>query len=127
MVAVRPIEVADAEGYIALLQRLDVESRFPVVGCFERVMDAEQWRTYIARMKEEGCHADFVAEDRGQLVGFLSTTRSDTAAVRQLRIVIGLLQSHTGQGIGTRLFAAMETWARDAGVQRLELLVEANN
>jgi RimJ/RimL family protein N-acetyltransferase len=126
-IVIRPIEIADAEQFTALLRYLDAESRFPVVSAIERVMVAAQWRTFIARMKAAGLTEYFVAEDGPQLVGFLSTCDAGMAGVRQLRIVIGLRRSHVGQGLGTRLFRAMETWARAAGVARLELLVEANN
>jgi RimJ/RimL family protein N-acetyltransferase len=126
-IVIRPIEIADAEQYTALLRYLDAESRFPVVSAFDRVMDAAQWRTFIARMKAAGLTEYFVAEEGPQLVGFLSTSNAGMADVRQLRIVIAIRRSHVGQGLGTRLFLVMETWARAAGIERLKLLVEANN
>ncbi|GGA41823.1 GNAT family N-acetyltransferase [Paenibacillus yonginensis] len=44
-----------------------------------------------------------------------------------LYLVVGILQSYSGQGIGTRLFAEMEKWAADHDIHRLELTVMAHN
>ena len=59
-------------------------------------------------------------------MGFLSTT-SDWSGIQELRIVIGIREQYTGQGIGTQLFTALEQWARAAGVRRLHLTVETDN
>jgi RimJ/RimL family protein N-acetyltransferase len=42
-------------------------------------------------------------------------------------LVIGILQAFTGQGIGARLFAALEDWAHERGLHRLELTVMVHN
>ncbi|HYF94677.1 MAG TPA: GNAT family N-acetyltransferase [Symbiobacteriaceae bacterium] len=42
-------------------------------------------------------------------------------------IWIGVLQAYAGRGVGTRLFEALEAWARENGLHRLELTVMAHN
>jgi GNAT superfamily N-acetyltransferase len=42
-------------------------------------------------------------------------------------VVIGVRQVHAGQGIGRRLLAELERWARANGVHRLELTVMTHN
>jgi ribosomal protein S18 acetylase RimI-like enzyme len=42
-------------------------------------------------------------------------------------VVIGVLQAFTGRRIGTRLFTALEIWARRHGIERLELTVRTDN
>lgn len=144
-VRVRPIRPNDAAAYVDLLAWLDGESRYPVVNIIERSMSAGDWRSAIDRLYAEGQRMIFVAEvldtdtpladtalsdtspDSPQLLaGFLSTT-SEWFGAYELRIVIGIREQYTGQGIGTRLFTALETWARSKGVHRLHLTVEVDN
>lgn len=145
-IQVRPIEAGDAEAYPELLSRLDSESRYPVVNIIERSMSAADWQTTIEQLHAAGERMIMVAEvtnrerepfdsdlDRTQLteqpylVGFLSTTCDWFGGIHELRIVIGIREQYTGQGIGTRLFTALEGWARTAGVRRLHLTVETDN
>jgi RimJ/RimL family protein N-acetyltransferase len=145
-IRVRPIQTGDAEAYMELLAWLDNESRYPVVNLIERSMTAAEWRNAIAQIHAEGQRVIFVAEvaadaatgatdapdaparnDPPMLAGFLSTTSDWFGDVHELRIVIGLREQYTGQGIGTRLFTALETWARSTDVRRLHLTVETDN
>jgi RimJ/RimL family protein N-acetyltransferase len=131
---VRPIATADAQAYVDLLAWLDSESFYPVVNLIERSMDAADWRTTIADLLERQRRIILVAEEidddtgisRG-LVGFLSTTPDWFGDDHGLRIVIGIREAYTRQGIGTQLFTALDAWARQAGVRRLHLTVETDN
>jgi RimJ/RimL family protein N-acetyltransferase len=133
-VHVRPIAVGDAQAYADLLAWLDSESFYPVVNLIERSMSAADWRTMIAELLERQERIILLAEEtddgtgisRG-LVGFLSTTPDWFVAGHSLRIVIGIREAYTGQGIGTRLFTALDAWARKAGIGRLHLTVETDN
>jgi RimJ/RimL family protein N-acetyltransferase len=133
-IRIRPIAVDDAEAYMDLLAWLDNESHYPVVNLIERSMDAADWRTAIADLLSRRERIILVAESvhdrtgisRG-LVGFLSTTPDWFGEDHGQRIVIGIREAYTGQGIGTRLFAAVEDWARESGSQRLHLTVETDN
>jgi RimJ/RimL family protein N-acetyltransferase len=42
-------------------------------------------------------------------------------------LVVSILQEFTERGVGTRLFQAVETWARESGLHRLELTVMTHN
>jgi RimJ/RimL family protein N-acetyltransferase len=42
-------------------------------------------------------------------------------------LVIGILSQYTGQGIGTKLFQALDEWARTHHILRLELTVVVQN
>lgn len=147
-IRVRPIQPSDAESYVELLAWLDEESRYPVVNLIERSMTAAEWRAAIDKLLAEGERMIFVAEvledgadgvpaaagtpplagsESRILAGFLSTISGYFGAVHELRIVIGMREQYTGQGVGTRLFTALETWARTSDVQRLHLTVETDN
>ncbi len=136
---VRPIAVDDARSYVDLLAWLYNESFYPVVNLIEGSMSAADWRAAITELLAGRERIILVAatsdEETGiasELAGFLSTTagwsgsdRSDQ--IHNLRIVIGIREAYTGRGLGTRLFAALEAWARAAGVRRLDLTVETEN
>jgi RimJ/RimL family protein N-acetyltransferase len=65
----------------------------------------------------------------GAIVGYLSAFTGHFQRNRgNLFIaVVGLREAHRGQGIGTRLFEAVEAWAREHGLWRLELRVSSLN
>ena len=144
-IRVRPIQPSDAAAYVDLLAWLDGESRYPVVNIIERSMSAADWRQAIERLYRENQRMIFVAEVLADdepvnkaaagaessgprlLAGFLNTTSDWFGAVHELRIVIGIREQYTGQGIGTRLFTALEEWARAKGVRRLHLTMEVDN
>src|SRR6202011_3858529 len=63
-----------------------------------------------------------------QLVGYLEASGGKFRRNRHSAyIVIGILQEFTGQGIGGRLFTALEEWARQKAISRLELTVMTHN
>lgn len=69
-----------------------------------------------------------VAEDQERLIGFLIAERGVRQRNRhRCSVVIGILQAWTSQGIGTQLMLALEDWARNQGVLRLELTVMTHN
>lgn len=125
-IIVRSLLYDDAAAYTDLLRILAVESKYPVVNLIERGMSAADWRRQIRDMGEQGTRAIFVAANGDELVGFLSAN-VEWFAMRQARIVIGIREAFTSQGIGTRLFEVMELWARTTGIGRLHLTVERSN
>jgi RimJ/RimL family protein N-acetyltransferase len=134
VVHVRPIAVADAEAYAELLAWLDNESYYPVVNLIERSMSVADWREMIDDLLSRRERIILVAEETEEatggtrgLVGFLSTSPDWFGVDQGLRIVVGIREAYTGQGIGTRLFTALDAWARQAGVRRLHLTVETDN
>ena len=69
-----------------------------------------------------------IVEDDGKLVGFLLAKRGHVNRIKHSAyIVIGILKSYTGKGIGRRLFNELNNWATVNGVTRLELTVMKNN
>jgi RimJ/RimL family protein N-acetyltransferase len=69
-----------------------------------------------------------LAEAESGLVGYI---RAEGGAYeRNLHnavLVIGIQQEYVGMGIGTRLMNAVEEWAREADIHRLELTVMRHN
>mgnify|MGYP001565573067 FL=1 len=70
----------------------------------------------------------FVAKDGGNIVGYISVISGKFLKVRGTAyLVMGVLASHRGRGIGTGLLACAERFARTRGVHRMELEVFENN
>jgi GNAT superfamily N-acetyltransferase len=88
----------------------------------------------LARMAERRSGAMLLALDRGApngetIVGYLSAFAGWYARNRGnvFIAVVGLREGYRGRGIGTRLFEAVEDWARARGAWRLELRVSSLN
>uniref|UniRef100_UPI002ACC38DB GNAT family N-acetyltransferase n=1 Tax=Thermogemmatispora sp. TaxID=1968838 RepID=UPI002ACC38DB len=129
-VRIREITVDDAEAFLQLCHRLDQETHFMLLEPDERKMTVDDQLQMLAQIIANERETIFVAEEEhsGQLVGYLAI-RGGTFRREQHRasLVIGIVQAFSGQGIGSRLFRAMESWAKPRGFHRLELTVMVHN
>ena len=68
------------------------------------------------------------AYDGESLIGFINLSRNGAnRAKHSAYIVMGVLSSHTGKGIGKLLFISAEEWAKKHNVTRLELTAMTHN
>lgn len=83
----------------------------------------------LARLRERRSGVMLLALDGRAIVGYLSAFAGWYARSRGnvFIAVVGLREGYRGRGIGTRLFAAIEDWARAEGAWRLELRVSSLN
>src|SRR5947207_12333412 len=116
---IRPIAESDAEEFLPLRKRLADETPFLLRSSDEITLTIEQQRGQI-RQFQQGAHLLLVAQhSTNSLVGFLMGVRGEPHRTRHvLTLVIGVLQAHTRQGIGTRLFAEMEQWSECYEIHR---------
>jgi len=99
MITIRPVTVDDAAAFLALRQQIDVETKFMMLEPGERQTTVEQERERIAAMLQADNKQTFLAEDDGQLVGWLWANGGDYRRNHHtVHIVIGIRQSHTGRG-----------------------------
>jgi len=125
---IRIMRESDAEAFLNVRKKTLEETQFMLREPDEFTKTVEQQREEIHTISAQGQHLLLVAEEDGQIVGFLTGTRGEFRRNKHtLYIVIGILQAFTGQGIGTQLFVAMEAWARERGITRLDLTVMAHN
>ena len=126
MVLVRNIREDDAKKFLSMLIQLDNETKLMLYEPGERKRDISKIRSMI-----KDAHPSsfiYVVEDDGKLVGFLSAKRGHVNRIKhRAYIVIGIMKSYTGKGIGRRLFNELDNWATDNGVIRLELTVMKHN
>jgi len=122
-VTVRPARPEDAATLVALGATVGREPQ-------AWLLNTDGWRSvgeerrYIRALKRHPDAAVYVAEDDGAIVGRLSVARDPHSASRHVAD-LGLMvaSSHRRRGIGRALLDQAVAWARDAGVNKLELHV----
>jgi ribosomal protein S18 acetylase RimI-like enzyme len=122
---IRNARQGDLDALTALLRELfSFEADFSV--------DAERQRRGLALMLD-GClkhRCVKVAEMDGEVVGMvtaqllISTAEGGVVALVEDMVVDS---RHRGRGIGRQLMAAIESWSRERGASRLQLLAERTN
>jgi RimJ/RimL family protein N-acetyltransferase len=126
--SIRAIRESDGEQFLLLCKRLDEETQFMMLEPSERTTTIEEQTHRIRSVLSQDNQMIFVVEHEDQLVGFLGAFggtyhRNQHCA----QIVIGIRRDFTDQGIGRRLFEALEKWAIDHKLHRLELTVMSHN
>jgi RimJ/RimL family protein N-acetyltransferase len=124
----RTIQEQDAEQYLALCRQLDDETHFMLLEPGERTTTVAEQRERIRTILAGANKTIIVAEADDRLVGYIAGIGGDYQRNwKTVHIVIGVLQNYSGQGIGKRLFLALEEWAAGQGIHRLELNVMTHN
>lgn len=127
-ITIREIREEDAAALLATQKAIDSETKFMLFEPGERRTTLSQVQKQIRRVLQDDNQILLVAGDDGEIAGWLSASGGWARRTRhRAYIVVGLRQGYTGQGIGTRLFEALESWARKRGLHRLELTVMSHN
>ncbi|RIW31994.1 GNAT family N-acetyltransferase [Bacillus salacetis] len=125
---IREIETTDAEGFINLIKEVENHSDFMLMGAGERKTTPEQQLKQLERIKMQRNSTIFVAEEKGQLLGYLIAMGGTVQKNKHSAyLVIGILQDRRGQGIGSQLFEKVMEWAAKHGITRLELTAVTEN
>lgn len=130
-IVIRPIMPDDAAALTALFAAIDDESKFLLFEPGERTRGPDEWRQRIEEIRSGGSADEFFVaddEDAAQLVGVLVAMGDARQRLKHsASLLVAVRQAYAGQGIATRLFVAMEAWARQRGLHRLSLQVQADN
>jgi RimJ/RimL family protein N-acetyltransferase len=111
-----------------LKKQLDHETSFMLFEPGERKESIEEARDRIQKMLSMDNHMIWVAEGTQGLMGYLEAVGGRVRRNRHSAyLVVGILQSLTGKGLGTKMFTVMEEWARQKEIHRLEITVMTNN
>ena len=125
---VRHAEPRDVDALIGLINALAREATLLFVIPIDPQTGGPSVLHYLEAMKVSGNSAVLVAERVGTLVGLATGNGGVHASKRGVvEIGIGVRAAHHGVGIGTALIAALEQWARGAGLHRLQLPVVTSN
>lgn len=127
-VVFRAASAADADALLDVKRQLDVETRFTLLEPDERTETAEQVAAELRRQPATGNSIVIVAVAGGRLVGYVEATGG---AYRRNRatayVVLGVVASSAGRGIGGGLLDELDRWAGAHAIHRLELTVMAGN
>lgn len=125
---IRHVKLEDAVQLCQLIQQVESDSEYMLFEPGERKITVEQMQTRIRSMKTESHSEIFTAELDGKLIGYLMAIGGSSKRTRHtVYLVIGVLTSHRGHGVGTRLFEHLEKWAVQHNIRRLELTVAQPN
>ncbi len=125
---IRVIRASEADDFLKLCRKIDAETKFMMFESGERTTTVEEQRKEIKDVHSRDNQTILVAEEDGQLIGYVAAYGGRYKKNRHSAYIItGILQDFTSQGIGTRLFTELERWAKDKDIHRLELTVMANN
>lgn len=121
---VREITLSDAENFGHLTQQVEMTSEFMLWEAGERKANSDQQRKMIERICSEDNSTILVAEENGQLIGFLMAIGGNARRNKHsVYIVVGILKDSRGKGVGVNLFEELEKWALTHKIHRLELTV----
>ncbi|MCK8487681.1 GNAT family N-acetyltransferase [Paenibacillus sp. MBLB2552] len=128
MIEIREIREDDAERFLRLCLRLDQETKFMLYEPGERTTTVEAQRDRIQSILTEGRSTILVAEDQGEFVGYLAVFGGNANKTKHVGyLVVGIVEAHTGKGLGTSLFEAAEAWRSQTGLTKFELTVMVPN
>lgn len=123
----RTITLDDVDAIWELQNKLDSETIFMLYEPGERKKDLGPTEEMI-RPVVEGFDFLEVAEEEGQLVGYLSARRGRVLRTQHsVYVCMGVLKAFQNHGIGSTFFDHLDTWAIENGVKRMELVVMAPN
>ncbi|GGE63009.1 bifunctional histidine phosphatase family protein/GNAT family N-acetyltransferase [Priestia taiwanensis] len=124
----RTITEEDASSVLHLMKIIDSESSYMLYGIGERTTSPEQQRKNIKNILKRDNATILLAMDDQTPIGYMMALGGTTERTKHSAyLVIGILHSHTGKGIGKALFEKMEQWAIAHSITRLELTVMTNN
>ena len=123
MVRIRPAVPADLDSLVALLQILfGIEEDF--------VGDYDRQRRGLEMMLENERGCVLVAEAAGEVVGMctgqvtISTAEGGPALLVEDVVI---MEQWRGKGVGRLLMERLGMWAKEQGIERLQLLADRNN
>jgi RimJ/RimL family protein N-acetyltransferase len=118
----------DAEALLALKEQLDQETSFMLLEPGERNETVDQVMADLTQRTALTNSAVIVAETGTGLVGYADTIGGTYRRNRATAyLVMGVLASASGRGIGGALLDNVDRWAVAKGIHRLELTVMATN
>lgn len=124
---IRQLVKDDAEDYLDLMLKLDRESQYMLFEIGERKTTVAQMEERIEELEDSGGLL-LGAFDSKQIVGFVSMDRGFANRIKHSGyVVMGVIKSASGKGLGTRLLEALDVYAKALNVSKLELTVMAHN
>ncbi|MHC5247949.1 GNAT family N-acetyltransferase [Enterococcus sp. LJL90] len=127
MLKYRLLKAEDAAAFYQLSKQLDQETPYMLYLPDERQENLAALENILTTANETGFLLG-VWQDSEELIGYISAKVTPLQKIQHTAyIVIGIRQANCRQGIGSRLFTELETWAKQKQLHRLELTVMTEN
>lgn len=127
-IELRDATAADAANLLAVRHRMFGETDFMLYASEEYTATTEMVADSISRFQSARDSRLILALDDDLLIGYLSVTGTEVPRRRHTaNVVLGVLRSHWGRGVGAQLLGEAIAWARTTGIARLELGVMTDN
>lgn len=125
-ITIRQATPVDAEGLHALIDSIARERRWLLN--YEAFWGIEGQRRWLQETELSRGIAMVAENVEGDIIGWADISRSLTPLVSHVGTLgLGIARSYRGQGIGRNLLVAITDEARKAGIEKLELVVRADN
>ncbi|WKA52327.1 GNAT family N-acetyltransferase [Planococcus liqunii] len=122
---IRKAVPADAEKLVELIKEVE-DSGLMLFEPGERKTKPEQLEKRLQGMDAHS--VIFIAEEGSSLHGYLFVIGDALMRKRHtVYVAIGIREGQRGKGIGAQLFKALELWAREKNLRRIELTVIEHN
>jgi len=125
---IRKAQVSDAQSVLNLMYQLDNETSFMLFEPNERQTTLAQQQSILASFEDSLSQVMLVAVVEEKVVGFIVGAGNSTKRNKHaLYCVMGIVQSATGKGLGRQLLGALQIWAQQHQITRMELTVMSHN
>lgn len=122
---IRKAVQADAEQLAELMKHVE-ESNYMLFEPGERKTTSQQLQKRLVAMGHKSIV--IVAEEEMELKGYLFAINEEiNRKQHSVYVAVGIRQGVRGKGIGTKLFLALEKWANEKKLHRIELTVLEHN
>jgi RimJ/RimL family protein N-acetyltransferase len=127
-IVVREACEADAGALLELQRGLDRETSMMMLEQDERTATVHEVSVRLQRISRTPNSTILVAAHGDEIVGYVEAEGGPYRRTRHSAyLVIGVRSAWHGRGLGGALLQAIERWARERGVRRLELTVRVDN
>lgn len=123
---IKALQPGDVPAYLALTKYIDAETDF--LGSAPN--DQRPSMLQVIGLIKAQHQVIFVAENEQGFIGHLGAfwRRGKGERLRHcMTLGLGVIKTHWGQGVGTALMNALEDWAKEHQITRLELEVMVHN
>ncbi|WP_371809581.1 N-acetyltransferase family protein [Halobacillus sp. Marseille-Q1614] len=109
---IRHITPADAPAFLQLINKVEKESEYMLMEPGERDSNIEEEKEKIKKITSMPNSTIMVAELDGKLKGYIIAIGGQAIRNKHsVYLAAGVDQGYRGQGMGTKLFKAIEKWA----------------
>ncbi|RIN79812.1 GNAT family N-acetyltransferase [Staphylococcus simulans] len=125
---IREISINDADAYIALLKDIYDESSYMLYSPGEYVPSLSSALQQLEHFITSPSNTIYLAEIDGKLIGFAVVTSREYERTRhETRVRLGIRAQYRSKGVGQSLLNAVDAWAYNHDIRRLEALVVPQN